>query len=306
MRAAVEAETGLPVLGAIPRMDESLLPGRHLGLVTPEEHVQAAQAVATAADVVDRSVDLKRLRQIAESAGLFPELPPAAPCPCSSNSGVRIGYFKSSAFTFYYPENLEAIDRTGAARIAVDPLKDAELPPLDALYIGGGFPETHAAALAGNASFRRSVADAARRGLPIWAECGGLMFLSQSIHWKDSCYPMAGFLPVQVALGEKPAGHGYQEITADRLNAFVKVGTTLRGHEFHYSKVVGADEVETAFEVRRGVGLGNRRDGIVLNRTLACYFHVHSLAAPDWATWLHNAGKWCQATISSFSEKREP
>jgi cobyrinic acid a,c-diamide synthase len=115
------------------------------------------------------------------------------------------------------------------------------------------------------------------------------MFLSQSIHWKDSSYPMAGFLPVQVVLGEKPAGHGYQEITADRPNPFVKYGTTLRGHEFHYSKVVGADEVETVFEVRRGVGLGNGRDGIIRNRVLACYFHLHSLAAPQWADWLHDA-----------------
>ena len=289
MRAAVEAEAGLPVLGAIPRMDERPLPGRHLGLVTPEEHAQAAKAVATAADVIDRSIDVRRLRQIADSAGPLPQPPRQAPRPPLSDRSVRIGYFKSPAFTFYYPENLEAIDHTGAVRVAVDPLEDTELPPLDALYIGGGFPETHAAALAGNASFRRSVADAATRGLPIWAECGGLMFLSQSIHWQDSRYPMAGFLPVEVFLGQKPAGHGYQEITADRPNPFIKPGTTLRGHEFHYSKVVGAENVETAFEVRRGVGLGNGRDGIVLNRTLASYFHLHSLAAPDWATWLHHA-----------------
>lgn len=296
MRAAVESETGLPVLGAIPRKDESLLPGRHLGLVTPQEHAQAERAVSAAADLIDQSVDVRRLREIAEAAGPLPEVPmdPHArrltnPCSSASNRSLRIGYFKSPAFTFYYPENLEAIDRTGAVRIAVDPLKDAELPPLDALYIGGGFPEMHAARLAGNTSFRCSVAAAARGGLPIWAECGGLMFLSQSIQWKDSCCPMAGFLPVGVVLGDKPAGHGYQEITVDRPNPFVKAGTALRGHEFHYSKIVGAGQVETAFAVRRGVGLGNGRDGIVMNRVLACYFHLHGLAAPEWANWLLDA-----------------
>ena len=296
MRGAVESETGLPVLGAIPRKDENLLPGRHLGLVTPQEHVQAANAIGAAADVIDQSVDVKRLRQIAEAAGPLPDMPVypdgrrlTAPRSSVPDRGLRIGYFKSPAFTFYYPENLEAIDRAGAVRVAVDPLEDAELPPLDALYIGGGFPETHAAGLAGNTSFRRSVADAAKNGLPVWAECGGLMFLSQSIHWKDSCYPMAGFLPVEVVLGEKPAGHGYEEVNADRPNPFVKAGTAMRVHEFHYSKIIGADEVGTAFEVRRGVGLGNGRDGIVLNRVLACYFHLHSLAAPQWANWLVDA-----------------
>jgi cobyrinic acid a,c-diamide synthase len=294
MRTAVEADAGLTVLGAIPRTDENLLPGRHLGLITPQEHAQAEQAVNAAADLICRSVDLKRVQAIAEAAALKPlafctgGLCPSIPADAQ---GLRIGFFKSSAFTFYYPENLEAIERTGAKLMAVDPLGDAALPPLDALYIGGGFPETHAAQLAGNESFRLSVADSARRGLPVWAECGGLMFLAQSIRWKETCFPMASVLPVEVLLGETPAGHGYEEVAADRPNAFVKRGTLLRGHEFHYSRVVGAEQLETAFEVRRGVGLGNGRDGIVMNRVLASYLHVHSTALPDWANWLIEAAQ---------------
>jgi cobyrinic acid a,c-diamide synthase len=294
MRTAIESEAGLPVLGSIPRSEEDLLPGRHLGLVTPQEHAKAERTVHAAADLVSLSVDLKRLRAVVEKAGQIPVSEETVDCSSVENLdalGLRIGCFAGPAFTFYYPENLEAIDRTGAMRVDINPLEDPELPAIDALYIGGGFPETHAAQLAENISFRRSVAASAQRGLPIWAECGGLMFLAQSIHWKESTYPMAGFLPMGVALGKKPVGHGYEEVVADQPNLFIKTGTLVRGHEFHYSKIVDADPFETAFEVRRGVGLGNGRDGIVMNRVLASYLHVHSLASPDWVRRLVKAAK---------------
>ncbi len=292
-RSAIEAETGLPVLGAVPRVESCVLPGRHMGLVTPQEHTGAAEAIQTAGDIVRGSVDFKRIRAIAEAASLdalavlgATEESPAGP---EAVRDLRIGYFESAAFPFYYPENLEAIAGTGASKVAIDPLKDSELPQVDALYIGGGFPETHAARLAANASFRGSVALAAGRGLPVWAECGGLMFLSRSIQWKDSRYPMAGCLPVDVALAERPAGHGYEEVLVDRPNPFVKMGSRLRGHEFHYSQVRDAGQTETAFEVKRGTGLGNGRDGMVINRVLASYLHLHSLASPDLASGLVGA-----------------
>ena len=291
LRSAIENETGLSVLGAIPRTDENLLPGRHLGLITPQEHKQSERAVNAAADLICNAIDLKKLRTIAEAAAQLPDGSVEARVSAARQSarGLRIGCFCGPAFTFYYPENLDAIDRAGAERVDVDPLKDSALPPVDALYIGGGFPETHAARLAGNASFRRSIAEMAQRGLPIWAECGGLMFLAQCIHWKGSSYPMAGFLPVDIALGDRPAGHGYEEVEADRPNPFVQTGAVLRGHEFHYSQIVDAGKTATAFGVKRGVGLGNGRDGIVLNRVLASYLHVHSFASPDWIRWLTSA-----------------
>jgi cobyrinic acid a,c-diamide synthase len=292
MRAAVETETGLPVLGSIPRTDENLLPGRHMGLVTPEEHAEAEHVITAAADLVTNSVDLNRLRYVAESVTLNPWegfSRPVRTVKTIDVPGLRIGYFGGPAFTFYYPENLEAIDRSGAVRIAVDPLVDSALPPVDALYIGGGFPETHAPSLAANTSFSRSVAQAAQKGLPVWAECGGLMYLAQSIRWKDTRFPMAGFLPVDIALGDKPAGHGYEEVLADRPNAFVNPGTILRGHEFHYSRIESSGQLETAFRVLRGTGAGNGRDGIAKNRVLASYLHIHDLASPGWIHWLMNA-----------------
>lgn len=303
MRTAVESETGIPVLGAIHRVEPDLLPGRHMGLVTPEEHAKAKDAVTTAADLIRDALDMERLRTIAEAAQSHSPSGPVhidnSSLPAVEGCGLRIGYFTSPAFSFYYPENLEAIDRTGAAKVAINPLEDAAVPTIDALYIGGGFPEMHAAQLAANVSFRRSVSESAVRGLPIWAECGGLMFLAQSIRWDGSIYPMAACLPVEISVSRKPEGHGYEEVVTDRANPFVKAGTGIRGHEFHYSRVISDRKLDTAFEVRRGVGLGDGRDGIVWNRVLASYLHVHSLASPEWANWL------LSAAVEYTHEKRQ-
>jgi cobyrinic acid a,c-diamide synthase len=293
VRSAVEAETGLPVLGAIPQVANNPLPDRHMGLITPQEYAGAEAAIQAAADIIRSAVDIARLKRIAETAAQNPlAIPNRVEESCIVSElgrGLRIGYFRSAAFTFYYPDNLEAIERAGATTVAIDPLKDLELPSIDALYVGGGFPETHATQLAANTSFHRAIVAAAELGLPIWAECGGLMFLSRAIHWKECCYPMAGFLPVDVSLSAKPAGHGYEEVVTDQPNAFVKKGTRLRGHEFHYSQVMNVGKMETAFEVKRGTGLGNQRDGIIKNRVLASYIHLHSQAAPEFLSGLISA-----------------
>jgi cobyrinic acid a,c-diamide synthase len=289
IRAAVEESAALPVLGSIPHIREELLPTRHLGLVTPEEHDQAMRAIATAADIVEKSVDMRRLRHIADNADSIQPGAPDRSQDLAAPPGLRIGYFRSPAFTFYYPENLEAIDRRGAVRIPVDPLSDPSLPELDGLYIGGGFPETHAAALAANAAFRGSVAAAVDKGLPVWAECGGLIFLCRNLHCNGSLYPLAGVLDADVVLDQKPAGHGYEEVVVDSPNPFVTVGTIMRGHEFHYSRIEPIGRVDTAFRVSRGTGLGNGRDGLIARNALATYLHVHALATPRWAYWLLNA-----------------
>jgi cobyrinic acid a,c-diamide synthase len=289
IRESIENQAGLPVFGAIPRIDGDLISSRHLGLVTPEEHLQSRNVIDSAARIIAESVDLNRLKQIAESAAplekqidlLVPEQPAA--------NDLKIGYFQCSAFTFYYPENLEALGGRGAQLIAIDPLSDQELPELDALYIGGGFPETHAALLSANAGFLASVARAAEKGLPIWAECGGLIFLCRSVYWNGNRYPMAGVFPADITLDRKPAGHGYEEVVVDHPNAFIETGAVLRGHEFHYSRLENPDSLETIFKVTRGTGLGNGRDGLTYKQTLASYLHVHALGAAEWATGLLSA-----------------
>lgn len=284
IRSAIEKDLDLPVLGAIRRIKGELLSSRHLGLVTPEEHSQNRKVIGSAADIVASSIDLQKMRSIAESAPPLQRQQSALSEKPLTGEGLRIGYFQSPAFTFYYPENLEVIVQYGAEKVPVDPLNDDALPDLDALYIGGGFPETHAASLSSNESFRASVALAAQRGLPIWAECGGLIFLCRSIHWQGNRYPMAGVFPADIKVDPKPAGHGYEEVLVDQPNPFLPTGTILRGHEFHYSKLVDADSgnTDTIFHVNRGTGLGRERDGLIYNNVVASYLHLHALGAKQW------------------------
>ena len=287
--ASMKHYAGLPVLGSIPRLGEDLLPSRHLGLVTPEEHRQSLQIIDSAAGIAERYIDLPRLQSIAEDATpLEPGDGPAA-AGTTADRQVKIGFFQSSAFTFYYPENLEAIDHAGAVRLAIDPAICSELPDMDGLYIGGGFPETHATQISSNATFLASVKAAAQRGLPIWAECGGLMFLCRAVHWMGNRYPMAGIFPADAVVDRKPAGHGYEEVIVDNENPFIGIGTKLRGHEFHYSRLETTESVNSVFHVSRGTGLGGGRDGLIFNRTIATYLHLHALAAPEWISGFINA-----------------
>jgi cobyrinic acid a,c-diamide synthase len=286
IRAAIENCAGIPVIGAIPRVEEELLSSRHLGLVTPEEHIQSRKAVGTAARIIAQSVSLDKIKEIAKNAAPMEMHIEPAVSRRAADGGPRIGYFQSAAFTFYYPENLEAIDARGARRIPIDPLTDRTLPELDALYIGGGFPETHAALLSANSEFLASVLQASERGLPIWAECGGLIFLCRSVYWEERCYPMAGVFSADIALDRKPVGHGYEEIVVDQPNPFIKAGAVLRGHEFHYSRLENTDGIKTVFRVRRGTGVGAGRDGLIYKQTLASYLHIHALGTPEWADGL--------------------
>jgi cobyrinic acid a,c-diamide synthase len=285
IRTSVEKYAGLPVLGAVPRLPEGLLSSRHLGLVTPEEHSRSREVIDSAADIISRSVDLHRLQTIAGNAvQLESEYQDSHVNGESVGTGrLKIGFFQSPAFTFYYPENLEAIDRAGAVRVAVDPLRNETLPDLDALYIGGGFPETHASMLSANTGFLAAVAEAAQKGLPIWAECGGLIFLSRSVHWEGKRYPMAGVFPADIVLDRRPAGHGYEEVAVDQPNPFFRTGSVLRGHEFHYSRLDSLAPLNTILRVNRGTGTGGGRDGLIFNRTVASYLHLHALATPEWA-----------------------
>ncbi|MHC4472937.1 MAG: cobyrinate a,c-diamide synthase, partial [Planctomycetota bacterium] len=217
-REAVEQATGVPVLGAIPRLDgPNLLPDRHLGLVPPSEHERMDEVVDRLAQVIREHADLETLLDLSRAAG-----PAAPPCPAAQprpgGSRVRVGVFRDAAFTFYYPENLEALEEEGAELVPVSPLADPELPDVDLLYVGGGFPETHATDLASNRSMNRSVRAAAADGLPIFAECGGLIYLSRSVEFEGRRWPLSGVLDVDTEVRRTPQGHGYAEAVVSRPN----------------------------------------------------------------------------------------
>jgi len=194
------------------------------------------------------------------------------------------------AFSFYYPENLEALEAAGAELVPVSSLVPNPLPGgLDALYIGGGFPETHAAALSANTEFLGSLRAAAAAGMPVWAECGGLMALSRAIRWRGGRWAMAGVLPFEVEVLSRPQGHGYTTLRVDRPNPFLPQGTELRGHEFHYSRIAKGDRPETACAVERGAGCYQARDGVIAGNVWAGYTHLHATGSPQWAPALVRA-----------------
>jgi cobyrinic acid a,c-diamide synthase len=198
---------------------------------------------------------------------------------------VTIGVIKDTAFQFYYSENIEALTDRGAKVIPISALDDKTLPSVDALYIGGGFPETHAGQLAANEPFRRSLKEAAEAGLPIYAECGGFIYLGESLTIGDRRFPMVGALPVAFGMEKKPQGHGYTHLAIDRDNPFFPVGQVITGHEFHYCRILscGNDETHTAFHVLKGTGMDGQRDGLCRKNVLAGFSHLHALGTPEWA-----------------------
>jgi cobyrinic acid a,c-diamide synthase len=280
---AIEADCGIPVLGAIPNLGEGLLPERHLGLVPPMEHPSAGDDLASrVAEVLSGHLDFTKLFEISRQVPLLSyDVEPAASAP----RVCTIGYFKDSAFTFYYPENLEALESAGANLLPIDSLRASKLPDqIDALYIGGGFPETHAAALSRNTALLRSVRTRAQEGLPVYAECGGLMLLSLAIRIQGQSYAMAGVLPFDVEVCQKPQGHGYAVLHVDSENPFFPAGSELRGHEFHYSRTVGTYPTpQSVCSVVRGSGCGQGRDAVVVKNVWAAYTHLHALGTPQWA-----------------------
>ncbi len=287
LRASIESICGVPVVGAIPRGKVNPVPERHLGLMPPSEHAGMSQIEADLLQIVQGRIDVEAILEIARNAPpLTGAVEPSLPLP--DGHGLKIGCLRDSAFSFYYPENLEQIEQSGAELVSISPLEATQLPEdLNALYIGGGFPETHAQALAANQSILRSIRAAARAGMPIYAECGGLILLSRSLLWKGTRYQMAGVFPLDVEVFDNAQGHGYVELLVDRANPFFSVGTTLRGHEFHYSQIVPlAESGATACEVRRGTGCFDRRDALLVNNVWASYTHLHALATPEWAQGL--------------------
>jgi cobyrinic acid a,c-diamide synthase len=283
LREAIETVCGIPVLGAVPRMDDPL-PERHLGLVTPAEQPGAEDLIERVRASVAPYLNFEAIENLMHRRDAET---PRKPIKETRRLGVSavIGYVADTAFTFYYPDNLEALREAGAELVAVSALRDSALPRVDALYIGGGFPETHGRALAANRSLLAALAAAAAAGMPVYAECGGLMLLARAILWRGERYPMAGALPFDIEVCETPQGHGYAELRVDAANPFFALGTRLRGHEFHYSRIAGG-EYATGCAVERGTGTGGGRDAVLVNRVWAAYTHLHAAATPEWARGL--------------------
>lgn len=283
---AIEDITGIPVIGTIPKLPENyILPSRHLGLITPDEFEQKSVILDDLRKVIEEYVDIPQILEIAGSAPLLQDEEPETYRDefHLDNEKVKIGYFKDQAFSFYYPENLENLTAAGAELIPISAIHNNDLEHLDALYIGGGFPETNLINLTLNHELIVSLKQLAEDGLPIYAECGGLMYLAEEIEWKGRKYELTGILPIKIKMHDKPQGHGYCEATVDEDNPFYEKGTFIKGHEFHYSKIYEYDsELKSSLAISRGVGCFEKRDGLTYKNVFACYIHTHALSTPEW------------------------
>lgn len=285
IREAIERHCHIPVLGAIPRM-ETELPERHMGLLPYQEHRDISKIISIVREIGNKYININGLITIAENAEVLNDEAEIPSLGKREKKPSRIGVVRDSAFQFYYPENLEELERLGAELIEVSALSEEQLPDIDLLYIGGGFPETHAVTLAENKDFINSLRRSVDRGLPVYAECGGLMYLGKGLLTNDRFHDMANIFPITFSLESKPQAHGYTIVEVIRDNPFYPQGLRIKGHEFHYSRPIISedlpDSIDYAFSMNRGVGITGKRDGIFYKNVFATYTHVHAYGVPEW------------------------
>ena len=288
LRASVERYTDLPVLGAIHRNTGLEIAERHLGLMPSNEDEHAQTKINEIAQHVSEHIDLNALLDIARQA---PSLPTTINLEVSDNSvaDVKIGIIRDAAFGFYYPSDLEALQKAGAELVFINALYDVQLPTLDGLFIGGGFPEIQMEKLANNITFKQSVRLAIEQAMPVYAECGGLMYLARQLTWQEKTCTMVGALPFDIAMNARPQGRGYVHLRETgkglwSLQDVQGVSAEFYAHEFHYSNVLNLPtHLPFAYEVLRGSGLDGKQDGIIYKNTLACYVHLRDVENNRWA-----------------------
>jgi cobyrinic acid a,c-diamide synthase len=283
LHEAVARSGNVPSLGYLPQSEALRIPERYLGLVTAGEDVLANDAVAFLADLVEQHIDLDGLLDVAAVVAPDDDDRVAAPGPASP----RIGVARDRAFCFYYEDNVDALRRAGAEIVDFSPMHDAELPPsLDGLYFGGGYPELWAEALSANRAMRASVRRFIDAEHPVYAECGGLMYLAENIHERSGrTWPMVGVLPWTVVMTDQLQRFGYVEVTFTRDCLLGPAGTTARGHSFHCSRIDGSTaEIPRVYHLHYTLADRDEAEGFSAGSVLASYIHLHFLSTPTLAS----------------------
>ncbi|MGD2138202.1 MAG: cobyrinate a,c-diamide synthase [Gammaproteobacteria bacterium] len=282
LRAVIEHYTDVPVIGGVHHDKSLAIEERHLGLIPSNEETEAHEKIARIRDLIRAQVDLDRVCAAAGREPLYytPVMPQQA-----SGSTVRIGIARDAAFGFYYPDDLIALQQAGAELVPFNTLRDSRLPAIDALFIGGGFPENRMQALEANAALRQQIRTAISDGLPAYAECGGLMYLSRHLEWQGRRSEMVGVIPADSIMHDRPQGRGYVRLRETDRGPWRtgRPNGEFSAHEFHYSSLENLSEpLDFAYEVARGTGIDGRHDGIVINNLLACYSHMRDTGQHHW------------------------
>ncbi len=323
LRAVIEYYTDVAVIGAVQEDPRLALVERHLGLMPANEATAAERHVADIAEIVARQVDLDRLLAVSVTDTALPSLlltpapqhivprPPAPnSLPAAASPPVRIAIARDAAFGFYYADDLAALVAAGAQLLAFDTLHDSHLPECDGIFIGGGFPESFIAQLEANSTLRNEILAAIDAGMPAYAECGGLMYLSRSIAWKGKRHHMVGVITGDVVMNAKPVGRGYVIIEPTRDHPWPNTNktksdndnvssstapTALHAHEFHYSSIENLPaDTRYAYKVNRGHGVDGKHDGIIYKNLLASYTHLRATAGCDWPAQFVQHVRNCQ------------
>ncbi len=284
--AVVEEYTDIPVVGAVRRNNAMNIDERHLGLIPSNEQQQSLAIIEQIREQVKQQVDLDLFCNLASKADIQP-LHEVSPVSKVASYSCKIGIFRDAAFGFYYPDDLQALRQLGAELIDIDAINDIALPEVDALFIGGGFPETHMQQLSANSTLLNAVRDFVEDNGIVYAECGGLMYLARSLTWDDKNCKMCGVIPGDIKMHQKPQGRGYIKLLeTGKMPWPNKTGSKgeLSAHEFHYSSLVNMPEdAEYAYQVVRGHGIDGQHDGFIYKNLLANYAHMRNVGNNHWA-----------------------
>lgn len=279
---AITRYCGIPVLGRVPVMADVALPARHLGLVPAQENAPQDECWQQLAQQLEKTVNIDHLLNLSRLNSLPPGEAPAIPDAALAD-GLTLALAEDEAFNFYYPDNFELLEQAGVKIQRFSPLHDTKLPDCQMIWLGGGYPEVHGAKLAANIKMRESLQKAHQQRVPLYAECGGLMYLGESLtDGNDETYAMCGVLPGHSQMGKRLTRFGYCEATALHDTLLAKKGETLRGHEFHYSDFSGP--LPAALDCckwRDGVAISRWQGGFQHHATFASYLHVHFAQRPS-------------------------
>lgn len=280
LRAVIEHYTDIEVLGAVQHDPALVITERHLGLVPANEAAGARDKIHQLGQAVAAGVDLDRLLALAAAAPAFAA--PSAPAAIPAGDTVRIGIARDRAFGFYYSEDLDTLDAAGAQLVELDLVAGRSLPELDGLIIGGGFPEVFMEALEANVAMRREIRAAIDEGVPTYAECGGLMYLSRRIRWQARSAEMVGVVEGDTVMHERPVGRGYALLEPTGIDPWAE-HANIPAHEFHYSSLENvAADARFAYRVVRGHGIDGSHDGYLYRNLLAAYVHRRGSGPRGW------------------------
>ncbi len=297
LKEIIEENTGAKVLGYIPKSEEYVLPERHLGLIPGKEIPNLDEKLEQLGETIAKTIDIALLMKMAEDVPAIED--PGASLyekylSASKKETVRIAVAMDSAFHFYYQDNLELLKALGAELVFFSPMQDQKIPDdVDGVYLGGGYPEVFAGELSANIAMRRDVQEKLLKGLPAYAECGGLMYLCRRIKNHGDVFDMAGVFPAQCEMTDRLQRFGYVDLKIAGSGIFAR--HTTRAHAFHYSTTdmdAIAEEygIKSCYEVekhRAGGKVFRWKDGWRIKNTLAGYSHIHFWSNPDLAAeWI--------------------